>query len=198
MQKSIKSLVSGVKFGAIITKAWIKNPNDRKAAAQYIAGNIGKIPGIPAKIAQILSSKCEISPQDLSLEMTPLPIEEVKSLILERSPNCAESIEWIDSRGICASLGQVHKAVLKDGAEVAIKVQYPGVKEEMERHLGMLFKAATLGPQKKYGLDIAGYESYIKQSLLDELDYYRTHNRQYQQTDYQQNCRKTTSDPTFL
>ena len=70
-----------------------------------------------------------------------------------------------------ASIGQVYRARLDDGREVAVKVQYPGVGDAVRadmQNLGIilrLFKRMT--PQ----LDVKSLAEEIKDRIVDELDY---------------------------
>ncbi len=70
-----------------------------------------------------------------------------------------------------ASIGQVHRARLIDGREVAVKIQYPGVAEALEADLanaGMLVRLAkALAP----GLDAKAVAEELRERVLEELDY---------------------------
>jgi len=70
-----------------------------------------------------------------------------------------------------ASIGQVHRALLADGREVAVKVQYPGVDDAIRADLanaGLLFQAVgMLFP----GLEPGPIVEEIRARVLEELDY---------------------------
>ncbi|ETX15182.1 ubiquinol-cytochrome C reductase [Roseivivax halodurans JCM 10272] len=70
-----------------------------------------------------------------------------------------------------ASIGQVHRAVTKDGAELAIKVQYPGVRESIDSdiaNLGAVIRWSGLVPR---GLDLAPLLEDARSQLHEEADY---------------------------
>ncbi|MES9994159.1 MAG: AarF/ABC1/UbiB kinase family protein [Candidatus Thiodiazotropha sp.] len=70
-----------------------------------------------------------------------------------------------------ASIGQVHRAELKDGRRLAIKIQYPGVKQSIDsdvENVGTLLKLFDLLPQ---GLDLELLLSETKKQLHLEADY---------------------------
>jgi predicted unusual protein kinase regulating ubiquinone biosynthesis (AarF/ABC1/UbiB family) len=79
--------------------------------------------------------------------------------------------EWDDAPMASASIGQVHRAVTRDGRPVAVKVQYPGVGEAIKADLGnaglvfgaigMLFPGVEPGPIVEE----------LRQRLTEELDY---------------------------
>lgn len=73
-----------------------------------------------------------------------------------------------------ASIGQVHAGVLaSNGMPVAIKVQFPGVKESIDsdlNNLSMLLTASTLLPK---GLFLDSTIKVMKAELADECDYLR-------------------------
>lgn len=52
--------------------------------------------------------------------------------------------EFVDEPVAAASIGQVHRAVLRDGREVAVKIQYPGVREAIRDDLANTELLATL------------------------------------------------------
>jgi len=70
-----------------------------------------------------------------------------------------------------ASIGQVHRARLHDGTEVAVKIQYPGVADALESDManaGMLVRMAkAIAP----GLDAKEIAEELKERTLEELDY---------------------------
>jgi predicted unusual protein kinase regulating ubiquinone biosynthesis (AarF/ABC1/UbiB family) len=70
-----------------------------------------------------------------------------------------------------ASIGQVHRATLHDGAKVAVKIQYPGIADALESDVanaGMLVRLArVLAP----GLDAKAVASELRERVLEELDY---------------------------
>ena len=68
-----------------------------------------------------------------------------------------------------ASIGQVHKAMLKDGRKVAIKIQYPNVRETIDSDM-VVAKSLARRIIKK-GQDIDPYFDEIRSTLLIETDY---------------------------
>jgi predicted unusual protein kinase regulating ubiquinone biosynthesis (AarF/ABC1/UbiB family) len=72
-----------------------------------------------------------------------------------------------------ASIGQVHRAQTRDGRDLAIKVQYPGVRESIDAdvdNVATLLRMSGLLPR---GLDIAPLLLAAKTQLREEADYLR-------------------------
>jgi predicted unusual protein kinase regulating ubiquinone biosynthesis (AarF/ABC1/UbiB family) len=72
-----------------------------------------------------------------------------------------------------ASIGQVHRAVTHDGRELAIKVQYPGVRDSIDAdvdNVATLLRMSNLLPR---GLDLAPLLAEAKRQLHEETDYLR-------------------------
>ncbi|MEK6984055.1 MAG: AarF/ABC1/UbiB kinase family protein [Nanoarchaeota archaeon] len=105
------------------------------------------------KFGQVLSVRPDLVPKEYSKELEklqdkvpPFPFSDVKSII-ER--DFGKKIEHIflhfEKNPIAsASISQVHKAVLKNGNKVAVKVQRPDVKRIMETDIEIMYYFATL------------------------------------------------------
>jgi len=105
------------------------------------------------KLGQILSTRPDLVPVDFINELSklqdmvpPFPFDEASEIIkvdLGAAPE--ELFTSIDKTPIAsASIGQVHRAELKDGEDVAVKVQRPGIKKIIEVDLEIMFHLATL------------------------------------------------------
>ena len=72
-----------------------------------------------------------------------------------------------------ASIGQVHRARLKDGRELAIKVQYPGVRASIDADIDNVATLLRISGLLPAGLDIAPLLAEAKRQLHEEADYTR-------------------------
>jgi len=70
-----------------------------------------------------------------------------------------------------ASIGQVHRAVTREGSSVAVKVQYPGVAEAVEVDLRNLHLILRLVKRMAPGLDVKAVGGEIRERISEELDY---------------------------
>jgi len=105
------------------------------------------------KFGQILSVRPDLIPADFTHELSklqdevpPFPFSEVsKTIETEFGSPPEELFDFFDETPFAsASIGQVHKAGLKDGEIVAIKVQRPGIKNIIEIDLEIMLHLATL------------------------------------------------------
>ena len=70
-----------------------------------------------------------------------------------------------------ASIGQVHRATLPDGTEVAVKVQHPGIAEAVEADLGNLSALRPVAALTHPNLDAGPLIEEVRARVRDELDY---------------------------
>lgn len=105
------------------------------------------------KIGQIMATRQDIFSQrycseleKLRSDVKPMPFETVKEVLTEAyGPNLDKVFTRIDETPLgSASIAQVHKAWLKDGPMVVVKVQRPGIYQEMEEDIRLLRKASGI------------------------------------------------------
>jgi len=70
-----------------------------------------------------------------------------------------------------ASIGQVYRATLKDGRDVAVKVQYPGVAGAVRADLQNLDMIMRLFKRMTPGMNVKAIAEEIKERIVEELDY---------------------------
>lgn len=107
------------------------------------------------KFGQIMSMHSDILPKRycdelmrLRSDASPMSFEEVES-VLKEAYGCPwnKIFKNIDTRPLgSASIAQVHKAVLKNGEQVVVKVQRPGIYQMMARDIRLLHRAVHLLP----------------------------------------------------
>ncbi len=158
-----------------------KNPDKselHKKTASEVFGEFTKLRGTALKIAQSMSMDQGFLPDEFADIMTqsqykvpPINKALVRSVIKQELGKYPEMIfKSFDTKAIAAaSIGQVHKAVLKDGTIVAVKIQYPGVRNTISSDLSIarsIFRRLV-----KSGSDIDGYFDEVRDTLLLETDY---------------------------
>lgn len=107
------------------------------------------------KLGQIMSLHSDILPKRycdelmrLRSDVSPMPFEEVLEVI-EDSYGVPWNTVFREIQEVplgSASIAQVHRAVLEDGAEVVVKVQRKGIYDVMARDIALLHKAVKLLP----------------------------------------------------
>jgi ubiquinone biosynthesis protein len=105
------------------------------------------------KLGQILSTRPDLIPMEFIEELSKLqdhvpafPFDQVRKVIGSEFDNPLEELfDQLDEVPLAsASIGQVHRAVLKDGEEVAVKIQRPGIRRIIEVDLEIMLHLATL------------------------------------------------------
>jgi predicted unusual protein kinase regulating ubiquinone biosynthesis (AarF/ABC1/UbiB family) len=70
-----------------------------------------------------------------------------------------------------ASIGQVYRATLQDGRDVAVKVQYPGVASAVRADMQNLDMIMRLLKRMTPGLDVKAITKEVRERIIEELDY---------------------------
>jgi predicted unusual protein kinase regulating ubiquinone biosynthesis (AarF/ABC1/UbiB family) len=134
--------------------------------------------GTALKIAQSLSMDQGVLPDEFAEVMSesqynvpPINKALVRTIIKQELGDYPENIfaDFSLQAIAAASIGQVHRATLKSGEDVAIKIQYPNVRNTIESDLGL---AKTLMKRfVKKGADLNDYFEEIQTTLIEETDY---------------------------
>jgi len=159
--------------------AWkLRRATDSKVAdhaRRALTTRMGRLRGLPQKIGQILSMNAGEPTSDfltLTDQAEPLPFSTIRESL---ESAWEQSISYVVSRihdpGIAASLGQVHRATLLNGSEVAIKVRYPDIQRAVTHDLNLLGWLAFPSRENRKGFDKAAYINELLRDLAEELDY---------------------------
>jgi len=103
----------------------------------------------------------------------PLPAVAVhKVLATELGPQWRRKFTSFDDKPAAAApIGQVHRAVWKDGRDVAVKVQYPGAGPALISDINQVARVARLSASWIPGMDIKPIMDELKRRVAEELDY---------------------------
>jgi predicted unusual protein kinase regulating ubiquinone biosynthesis (AarF/ABC1/UbiB family) len=150
-------------------------------SAEDAARELGQMKGAMMKIGQLLGFILEGLPEDaqralatLQADAPPMAPGLAASVVRRELGQDPERLfrRWTAEPAAAASVGQVHRAVLRDGRTVAVKVQYPGVDTAIQADLDNaevlygLFSAFALK-----GLDVHALVDELRERMGDELDY---------------------------
>ena len=137
------------------------------------------------KMGQILSTRPDLIPPDYLVEMErlqdtvpPFPAEAAREQIERELGRPVEALfASFNSQPIAAaSLGQVHRATLRDGRAVVVKVQRPSIERVIEVDLEILFDLARLAQERTplgETYDLVEIVEDFATTLRGELDYRR-------------------------
>jgi predicted unusual protein kinase regulating ubiquinone biosynthesis (AarF/ABC1/UbiB family) len=166
-------------FTSSTEKEKLLNEMHLKAALE-ILGTMGYLRGAVMKIGQLLANMPHIIPEKvadtlekLQFEAPPMHFSLIREVFLDEfGKDPSELFASFDKKAFAAaSLGQVHKATLKTGEEVAVKIQYPNMAATIRSDLANLRK--VLMPMKLHqeGRYITQHLSDIESVLVGETDY---------------------------
>ncbi len=153
------------------------------AKASELADDLEKLGPTFVKLGQLLSTRVELMPRAylealtrLQDKVEPFSFDEVEKIVSsELGVRMSKAFSDFEVTPMAAaSLGQVHRARLRDGRQVAVKVQRPGIRDAMLEDLDALDEIAEFldghtAAGKRY--EFCQMLSEFRKSLLRELDY---------------------------
>lgn len=155
-----------------------RGTSGRSPRAQAVVDRLGLLHGLPQKIGQLMAFS-DLSDGDASFsrltegQASMSPHEAFAAMEAQLRRPLSECFSWVDPQGISASIGQVHRARTRDGQDVAIKIQYPEIADQIDWDLQALgWLSAPLGDLRK-GFALEAYRQEIGTMLRAELDYSR-------------------------
>ena len=153
--------------------------DDRLKARRALTALFADARGVTMKFGQLMAQGGDDPLTELTDSVEPLPLSDMIPVIEEELGRPATDIfANIEESSAAASLGQVHKAELKDGRIVAIKVQYPAIKDAVDAEMKLFGLMPGVGPVSKWGFDLDGYKTALRENMDRELDYRNEARRQ--------------------
>lgn len=148
-----------------------------------VADQLARMRGAAMKVGQLISMDAgEVLPPELADIMARLrdqahfmPPKQLRD-VLNRAwgPEWRKSFQSFNVRPIAAaSIGQVHRAVLKDGRDVAIKVQYTGIARSIDSDVANVAALVRMSGLLPKSFDLDPYIQEARGQLHDETDYER-------------------------
>src|SRR3984957_2961877 len=150
-----------------------------------LANDLEKMGPTFIKFGQLLSSRPDLLPEPylkalarLQDKVKPFPYEQVEEIISsELGIRISKAFSYFEEKHLAAaSLGQVHRAGLRDGRPVVVKVQRPEIRKQiaedfevLEEIAGFFDEHTEIGKRYRFGKILAEFKS----SILQELDYQR-------------------------
>jgi predicted unusual protein kinase regulating ubiquinone biosynthesis (AarF/ABC1/UbiB family) len=164
-----------LKLGSAARKLRKSTTEDQRHWAQhYLVELLGQSRGLPAKIGQFITmdSDDQALRESLNNSLEPMPFEEVADIIAKAYGKPWDTVfKKLEKSCKTASLGQVHFGKLKDGTEVAVKVQYPEIASTVEAEMDIMGWLPKVGPVAKWGFKMDGYRDAFWHNFSEELDY---------------------------
>ena len=183
--------VAAARFGASTVGYLAKRPflsDEKRSAARHdldrgnaaaIFKTLTKLRGTTLKVAQLLSLQTHLLPESYTAKfeeslhgIPPLNRALIRhQFIAELGAPPEKLFARFDSSAFAAaSLGQVHRAVTRDGEDVAVKIQYPGVDKTIDTDISLVRRVAARLPNPRL---LQAHLNEIAERLREEVDYER-------------------------
>jgi len=150
---------------------------------QRMTDRLSHLRGAAMKMGQMISLDAgDFLPDELSKILATLrdqanfmPTKQLDTVLrAEWGPDWRKQFRWFNPRPIAAaSIGQVHKALTRDGEELAIKVQYPGVAKSIDSDVDNVMTLLKLSGFAPPEIEMDKLMAAAKQQLHEEADYER-------------------------
>jgi predicted unusual protein kinase regulating ubiquinone biosynthesis (AarF/ABC1/UbiB family) len=155
---------------------------DRDKHASELRRALGGLKGPLMKAAQLLSTIPDALPPEYARELAQLQANAPamgwafvrRRMATELGPDWQAKFQRFDKEAsFAASLGQVHRAVLPDGRDAAVKLQYPDMASALEADLDQLKMVFAIGQRFDPAIRTDEIQAEIRTRLREELDYRR-------------------------
>lgn len=156
---------------------------DGKSKPEELAADLERMGPIYIKLGQLLSTRNDLLPAEYVEALTrlqdtlhPFPFKEVEAIVQEElGVRISKGFSYFEAEALAsASLGQVHQAILRDGRAVVVKIQRPGVRQQIAQDLEVLQEVAEfLDHHTSFGgrLHFRQILDEFRHDLARELDY---------------------------
>ena len=151
------------------------------ANVRHLTIGLSHMRGAALKLGQMMSmdTGAVLSPELTAIlatlrdDATPMPPKQLQSVLnAEWGPGWIKRFRRFDVQPFAAaSIGQVHRAQTLDGRDLAIKVQYPGVRASIDSDVDNIAALMRLPGLMPRGMDLAPLLNAAKAQLHDEADY---------------------------
>ena len=166
--------------GADAERRTVLNERFAIRTAEDVAKELGHMKGALMKAGQLIGFIVEALPEDaqralatLQADAPPMAPDLARQVVTEElGPPEKIFLDWSETPVAAASVGQVHRAVTRDGRVVAVKVQYPGIGDAIGADLAnaeVLY--AMMSQFALKGLDTKGLVDELRARMIEELDY---------------------------
>ena len=155
---------------------------NKTAHAEDLKAILGGLKGPLMKVAQFLSTIPDALPEEYANELAQLQANAPamgwsfvkRRMAGELGPDWQSKFaEFSQEAAAAASLGQVHRAKLPDGTDVACKLQYPDMASTVEADLRQLRLAMSLYKRMESAIQSDDIYTELAERLREELDYRR-------------------------
>jgi ubiquinone biosynthesis protein len=184
-QRHVVTVLTRHGFGLLVQRSPVPFPGRGRLVGrpESLVAALEELGTTFIKLGQILSTRSDLLSEDyitalsaLQDRLPPVPFADVRTAILrELGGEPEELFARIDVTPLAtASIGQVHAATLRDGTEVVVKVQKPGISQEVELDLAIMHDLAQLAASRLDLPLIRNLEETVEQfaeGLRNELDY---------------------------
>lgn len=159
------------------------DPDEAERDAEKLTRDLENMGPTFVKLGQLLSTRADLLPKPymdalsrLQEEVEPFPFDQVREIIeAQLKVRLSNAFKTFDEKPLAAaSLGQVHRAEMRDGRMVAVKVQRPGVRVRVADDMGAIATIAELADNHTDAGQRFGFVDMVEEfrrSILGELDY---------------------------
>lgn len=152
----------------------VRHRGDPRTLGRWVADELYRVGPAFTKLGQIMSVRGDLLGAEFTKELSRLQDRVPASF--EPSSDRLDAFEWFEAQPMaCGAIAQVHKARLRSGEVVAVKVRRPGLEEdyeEMRQIVGALERLRLLLPQNARATqDVLHVVQQSTQWLQQEMDF---------------------------